>query len=314
MTCKPILVVMAAGMGSRYGSLKQIDPIGPCGEAILDYSIYDAIEAGFKTVVLIIKESIKELFMETVLKRLRNAPIEIKLAFQEINAIPERFIVPEDRTKPWGTGHAVLCAKEAIGDSPFVVINADDYYGKSAYKMIYNYLSENSDANKYNYCMVGYALSKTVTENGFVSRGICDIGEDGYLNSIVERTRIESFNEGIHYTNDEGITWTKLSDDTIVSMNMWGFTPSLIHESELRFSNFLEHLPLVNPLKTEFFLPTTVSELLEENKASVKVLSSNERWFGVTYAEDKQIVKDAIQRMITEGAYPNSLWKNSDLG
>ena len=305
---KPILVVMAAGMGSRYGGLKQIDPIGPCGEAILDYSIYDAIEAGFDTVVFVIKEAIKDIFMDTVVKRLRSAPIEIRVAFQEVNNIPQKYTVPEERTKPWGTGHAVLCAKEAIGNSPFAVINADDYYGKSAFKMIYSYLEEHQDHEKYNYCMVGYELSKTVTENGYVSRGICGIREENYLETIIERTRIEKIKDGIHFTIDEGNSWISLPDETIVSMNLWGFMPSLIEEAELRFSSFLEQALLTNPLKAEFFLPTTVSELLKENKATVKVLASTEKWYGVTYAEDKHTVKAFITSMIEEGHYPYSLW------
>ncbi len=306
---KPVLVVMAAGMGSRYGGLKQIDPIGPCGEAILDYSIYDAIEAGFETVVFVIKESIKDIFMDTVIKRLSRAPIEIRIAFQEVNMIPEIYKQPEERTKPWGTGHAILCAKQAIGNSPFAVINADDYYGKLAYKMIYSYLAEQVDSRKYAYCMVGYALSKTVTENGYVSRGICSTNKEYYLESIIERTRIEKFNDEIKFTLDEGISWIGLPDNTIVSMNLWGFTPSLLSEADSLFSSFLEQALLNNPIKAEFFLPTTVSHLLEEKKATVKVLSTSDRWYGVTYAEDKHIVKAFIAKMIKEGQYPNSLWE-----
>ena len=309
MSNKPVLVVMAAGMGSRYGGLKQIDPIGPKGEAILDYSIYDAIEAGFETVVLVIKKSIEAIFTETVLSRLKLAPVTLRIAYQELENVPHDFTVPDGRTKPWGTGHAVLCAKEAIGSSPFAVINADDYYGKTAYRLIYNYLATHEDAQKHSYCMVGYEIGKTVTENGYVSRGVCEIDALGNLISVVERTRIEQTGEQISYTLDEGSTWHDLDKNTIVSMNMWGFTPSLLTASEARFEQFLEKMVPANPLKAEFFLPTTVSELLNEDKATVKVLSSPDQWYGVTYAEDKQIVKDALKTMMDKGMYPHSLWQ-----
>ncbi len=304
MAKKPVLVVMAAGMGSRYGGLKQIDPVGSKGEAILDYSIYDAHQAGFDTVVIIIKEAIKNDFMETVGARLKSAPVEIRYAYQELTKLPEGYSIPEGRTKPFGTGHAVLCAKEAIDGAPFAVINADDYYGKSAFKSIYDLLSVTE--NPYGYCMVGYELSKTVTENGSVARGICSTDENGNLTQVVERTKIEQFPEGIRY--EDGDKWVDVADDTIVSMNMWGFMPSFLEEIEARFHNFLKTTLVENPLKGEYFLPSPVSQLIEEGKATVKVLTSADRWYGVTYAADKPVVMDALHAMQEQGLYPDGLW------
>ncbi len=309
MANKPVLVVMAAGMGSRYGGLKQIDPVGNCGEAILDYSLFDAHEAGFETAVIIIKEAIKADFMETVGKRLEKCPMEIRYAYQELDKLPEGYTVPADRTKPWGTSHAVLCARDAIGDAPFAVVNADDYYGKSAYKVIYDYLANNADGEKYNYCMVGYELGKTVTDNGSVARGVCVTDNNGYLTTVTERTRIEKYEGGIHFTEDGGETWTDLPEDTTVSMNLWGYTPSFFNEIEARFPVFLDKVLGKNPGKAEFFLPSTVSELLSENKATVKVLRSPDKWYGVTYAADKPVVVNALKEMTAEGKYPvNGLW------
>jgi len=304
MAKKPVLVVMAAGMGSRYGGLKQIDPVGSKGEAILDYSIYDAHQAGFETVVIIIKEAIKNDFMETVGARLKNAPVEIRYAYQELTCLPEGYSIPEGRTKPFGTGHAVLCAKEAIDGAPFAVINADDYYGKSAFKSIYDLLSATEDP--YGYCMVGYELSKTVTENGSVARGICATDANGNLAQVVERTKIVQFEDGIRY--EDGETWVDVADDTIVSMNMWGFMPSFLEEIEARFVTFLNTTLVDNPLKGEYFLPLPVSQLIEEGKASVKVLTSADRWYGVTYAADKPVVMAALKGMQEQGLYPDGLW------
>ena len=306
---KPILVVMAAGMGSRYGGLKQIDPVGAYGEAILDYSIYDAHEAGFDTVVIIIKEAIRKDFMETVGKRLEKAPVEIRYAYQELDKLPEGYTCPADRTKPWGTCHAVLCAREAIGDAPFAVINADDYYGKSAYKVIYDYLASHQDGEKYDYCMVGYELSKTVTDNGSVARGVCVTDENGYLANVTERTKIVKYEGGIHFTEDDGATWTELAPETTVSMNLWGYTPSFLQEIENRFPAFLDQALVAKNPKAEFFLPTTVSQLLDENKATVKVLHSPDKWYGVTYAADKAVVVEAMKEMTEKGLYPTTgLW------
>ena len=308
MAKKPVLVVMAAGMGSRYGGLKQIDPVGSCGEAILDYSVYDAHEAGFETVVIIIKEAIKKDFMDTVGARLKNAPVEIRYAYQELDKLPEGYTVPEGRTKPWGTSHAVLCARDAIDGAPFAVINADDFYGRSAFKVIYDYLSQAEDGDTYDYCMVGYRLGNTVTDNGSVARGVCQADERGNLVQVCERTRIEKYEGGIHYTED-GENWTDLPEDTIVSMNMWGYTPSFLAEIEARFPAFLDAVLGKNPGKAEFFLPSTVSQLLAENKAAVRVLTSPDRWYGVTYAADKPQVVAALKAMTDAGKYPDGLWK-----
>ena len=308
MTSKPVLVVMAAGMGSRYGGLKQIDPVGSHGEAILDYSLFDAHEAGFETAVIIIKETIRKDFMDTVGKRLESSPMEIRYAYQEIDKIPQGCTVPDCRTKPWGTGHAVLCAKEAIGDAPFAVINSDDYYGKSAYKTIYDALCKAQDGEKYDYCMVGYELGKTVTDHGSVARGVCSTDENGYLTDIHERTRIEVQGEAIRFTED-GENWTDLTPDTTVSMNMWGFTPSFLTELESKFAAFMKNAMPANPAKAEFFLPFAVAELLAEGKAQAKVLRSPDKWYGVTYAADKPQVVAALRAMAAEGKYPDGLWK-----
>jgi NDP-sugar pyrophosphorylase family protein len=305
MTKKPVLVVMAAGMGSRYGGLKQIDPVGSHGEAILDYSLFDAHEAGFETAVIIIKEAIKKDFMETVGKRLANCPMEIRYAYQEMNkALPQGFAIPEGRTKPWGTSHAVLCAREEIGDAPFAVINSDDYYGKQSFREIYNFLCGTSGTD---FCMVGYQLGKTVTDNGSVARGVCQTNEAGYLTAIVERTRIEKYENGIHFTVD-GENWEDLAADTPVSMNMWGYTPAFLEEIAARFPKFIAEEVPNNPAKAEMYLPMTVGELLFEGKATVKVLRTADQWFGVTYAADKPVVVAALKAMAEEGQYPDGLW------
>ena len=307
MAKKPVLVVMAAGMGSRYGGLKQIDPVGSQGEAILDYSLYDAHEAGFDTAVIIIKKAIEKDFMDTVGARLKKCPMEIRYAFQELDKeLPEGFEIPPERTKPWGTSHAVLCAKNEIGDAPFVVLNADDYYGKSAFKVAYDALMETQEGN--HYYMVGYQLGNTVTDNGSVARGVCQTSEDGYLTAIVERTRIEKYEGGIRFTED-GENWEDLSFDTPVSMNMWGYTTEFLKEVEARFPKFLKETVPGNPAKAEIFLPMTVGELLQEGKATVKVLRSPDKWYGVTYAADKPQVVAALKAMTQEGKYPDGLWK-----
>ena len=305
MPKKPVLVVLAAGMGSRYGGLKQIDPVGSKGEAILDYSIYDAWQAGFETVVIIIKEAIRKDFMETVGKRLEKAPVELRYAYQELDTLPDGFTVPHGRTKPWGTSHAVLCAAQAIDGAPFAVINADDYYGKSAFKVIFDHLS--ATTGDYDYCMVGYELSKTVTDNGSVARGVCVTNGDGFLAEINERTRIEKYAGGIHYTED-GENWVDVAPDTTVSMNLWGFMPSFLDEIGARFAAFLKDAIVTNPLKCEFFLPLPVSQLIHEGKATVKVLTSPDQWFGVTYAADKPVVVASLKQMTDEGKYPDGLW------
>jgi len=282
--------------------------VGSQGEAILDYSIYDAYQAGFKTTVIIIKEAIKKDFMETVGARLKDSPMEIRYAYQELDKLPEGYEVPEGRTKPWGTSHAVLCAKEAIGDAPFAVINADDYYGRDAFRVIYDYLANHADGEKYSYCMVGYELGKTVTDNGSVARGVCESDAEGFLTAVTERTKIEKYEGGIHFTEDDGATWTDLPAETTVSMNMWGFTPSFVEEIQARFPAFLDKVLGKSSGKAEFFLPSTVSELLAEDKATVKVLHSADKWYGVTYAADKPVVMAALKEMTDAGKYPDGLW------
>ena len=308
MAKKPVLVVLAAGMGSRYGGLKQIDPVGSHGEAILDYSLFDAHEAGFETAVIIIKKAIEKDFMETVGARLKKCPMEIRYAYQELDNLPEGFSVPDCRTKPWGTSHAVLCAKDEIDDAPFAVINSDDYYGKSAYRVIYDALCKAQDGETFDYCMVGYELGKTVTDNGSVARGVCQTDENGCLTGIQERTRIEKYAGGIHFTEDGGESWTDVAADTIVSMNMWGFTPSFLQELKAQFPKFLEKALVENPAKAEFFLPLAIEDLLQKKKAQVKVLRSADRWYGVTYAADKPMVVAALKALADQGLYPDGLW------
>ena len=308
MSKKPVLVVMAAGMGSRYGGLKQIDPVGSQGEAILDYSLYDAYEAGFRTAVIVIKEAIREDFMATVGKRLAKCPLEIRYAYQEVSSLPDGFTVPEGRVKPWGTAHAVLSAAEAVDGAPFAAINADDYYGKEAYRHIYSFLDSARDDEKYRYCMVAYEMGKTVTENGSVARGICQTDAEQFLTSVVERTRIEQYENGIHFTTDGGETWEDVAADTPVSMNMWGFTGSFMAELKARFPKFLKEDVPKNPQKAEMFLPTIVSQLIDEGKATVKVLRTGDKWYGVTYAADKPVVIAALKGFTAEGKYPDGLW------
>lgn len=305
---EPILVIMAAGMGSRYGGLKQIDPVGSHGEAILDYSLYDARRAGFKTVVFIIKHEIEADFKATVGRRAAKSGMEIRYAFQQVDMLPAGFTLPEGRVKPWGTAHAILCAAEQI-DAPFAVINADDYYGPAAYREIYEYLSTHSDDTYYEYAMVGFQLKNTVSENGSVSRGVCVADENGYLASVTERTRIEKYEGGIHYTEDDGKTWQNLGGDTTVSMNLFGFTPSFVQEIQAGFPEFLQKALAETPLKGEYFLPSVVSRLIGEGKARVKVLTSPDKWYGVTYQEDKPVVVAALAAKTAEGLYPDGLWE-----
>lgn len=298
---------MAAGMGSRYGGLKQIDPVDEEGHIIMDFSIYDARRAGFEKVVFIIKEEYDEEFRTTIGDRISEF-MEVSYVYQKLEELPEGFAVPEGRVKPFGTGHAILSCRGAV-DGPFAVINADDYYGVHALKEIYNYLSQNEDDEKYRYAMVGYHLIKTMTDNGSVSRGVCETDEEGYLTGITERTQIEKTEDGAAFTEDGGKSWTNIDPECIVSLNMFGFTASMLGELEARFPKFLEKGLKENPLKCEYFLPTVVGELIEEGKATVKVLESKDRWYGITYKEDKQSVVDAVVRMKEEGTYPLHLWE-----
>ena len=304
---KPVLVVMAAGMGSRYGGLKQIDPVGPNGEIIIDYSLYDAKQAGFETVIFIIKKEIEKDFKESVGDRVSKF-INVKYAYQDISDLPEGFAVPEQRKKPWGTAHAILAARELI-DSPFVAINADDFYGRDAFKVIYDHLSTHAEDEKDRYCRLGYELGKTVTDNGSVARGICETDDNGYLTVVTERTKIEKYEGGIHFTEDDGATWTDVPAETPVSMNMWGYTPSFLTEIDARFPAFLDATLSANSAKAEFFLPSTVSQLLNEEKATVKVLTTPDKWYGVTYAADKPVIVAALKEMTEKGMYPAAgLW------
>ncbi len=307
-TKQPTLIIMAAGMGSRYGGLKQVDKITDAGEIILDFSLYDAMMAGFDRAVFVIKEENREIFREMVDERAGRF-MQIEYAYQSLEDIPPEFTVPEDRQKPWGTAHAVLACRELI-DGPFAVINADDYYGPDAFVQIYNYLTSHRDDDLYEYCMVGYKLKNTVTENGHVARGICEIDDKGFLRKVTERTKIMHHAGGIAYTEDDGSSWTQLADDTIVSMNFWGFSESMMQELQRGLAAFLKDALSQNPLKGEYFLPSVADRLVQEGKARVRVLTSHDRWYGVTYHEDKEDVKSALQSMKDKGEhYPEKLWK-----
>ncbi|MEE0839788.1 MAG: sugar phosphate nucleotidyltransferase [Acutalibacteraceae bacterium] len=292
MSFHAALVVMAAGMGSRFGGLKQLEPIGKNGEVILDFSVYDAIEAGFDKIVFVIKHEIEEDFKRLVGERIAKK-VEVEYVFQEIDALPEGFTVPNDRTKPWGTGHAILCCKDAVS-TPFAVVNADDYYGKTAFSKMYNYLKEETGE----FGMVGFRLVNTLTENGTVSRGVCS-AKDGFLTEVVERTKIDA---NCRYTLD-GENWVQMSPDTVVSMNMWGFTPEIFKYLEAGFSKFLKENLLVP--KSEYFLPSVVGELIEKGEKKVKVLVAEDKWYGVTYKEDKEAVVGAITSLMDKGLYDN---------
>ena len=304
---KPVLVVMAAGMGSRYGGLKQIDPVDAQGHIIMDFSIYDAVKAGFEKVIFIIKKANEADFKAAIGDRLSKV-IDVEYVFQDLQNIPEGYEVPADRVKPWGTGHAILSCLGVV-DAPFAVINADDYYGSHAFQMIYDYLTTHADDDKYRYTMVGYVLENTLTENGHVARGVCVTDENGYLKEINERTHIEKRENGTAYTEDDGQTWNVIPEGSTVSMNMWGFTPSILAELKARFSKFLDENLEKNPLKCEYFLPFVVDELLNEGKATVQVLKSLDKWYGVTYKEDKPVVVAAIQSLKDSGLYPEKLWE-----
>lgn len=304
---KPVLVIMAAGMGSRYGGLKQIDPVDPEGHIIMDFSLYDARRAGFRKAVFIIKEENEADFREAVGDRV-SAYMDVDYVYQKLDRLPAGYQVPKGRIKPWGTAHAVLSCIDQIS-GPFAVINADDYYGPEAFQLMYDYLTTHQDDGKYRYGMVSYLLGNTVTDNGHVSRGICTTDEKGELLAVTERTRIEKRGEAIAYTEDEGATWTEVAADTPVSMNMWGFTRSILDEIRDGFPAFLDQGLRENPMKCEYFLPAVVSRLLAENRASVAVLQSRDKWYGITYKEDKPMVVEAIRRMKEEGLYPQHLWE-----
>ena len=303
---KPILVIMAAGMGSRYGGLKQIDPVDEQGHIIIDFSLYDAMRAGFERAIFIIKKENEQAFKEVIGDRV-SKHMEVKFVFQDLNDVPEGFEIPEGRVKPWGTAHAIYSCRDVI-DAPFAVINADDYYGVEAFKVIYDYLVSHSDDEKYRYAMVGYRLGNTLTEFGSVARGVCVTSEDGYLKKIDERTNIIKTETGAAYSEDGGETYTEISPDTPVSMNMWGFYPSIIKEFGLALDDFFANKVASNPLKAECFIPIEVDNLLKADKATVKVLSSKDKWFGVTYKEDKPFVQASVKALKEQGVYPENLW------
>jgi hypothetical protein len=299
---------MAAGIGSRYGGLKQMDPVGPSGEIIIDYSIYDALRAGFERVVFVIRRDIEADFREKVGRNVEGRA-EVEYVFQDLADVPEGFDVPDSRKKPWGTGHAVRSARGKL-DGNFAVVNADDFYGASSYRVLCDYLRTAQDAAGVgDYCLVGYVLWNTLSDHGHVARGVCSADAEGFLTEIHERTRIQKSGEGARFSEDDGASWTEVSRDSLVSMNMWGFTPSYIDALEERFPKWLA-ANLGQP-KTEFFVPVVVGEMIAGGAARVKVLPTHEKWFGVTYREDAPAVKTAIRDLVASGAYPENLWGDS---
>ena len=299
----PHLVIMAAGMGSRYGGLKQIDKVDDAGHIIIDYSIYDAIKAGFRDITFIIKKEIEKDFREVMDAHLSGKDINVRYVYQEIDKIPAGFTVPEGRKKPWGTAHAIACCL-GIVDAPFAVINADDYYGAHAFEKIYSFLKSATDDEKYHFAMVGYRIKNTVTEQGTVSRGVCRSNEEGMLTEIVERTKIGVRGGDIYYTEDD-VDYA-LAPETLVSMNLWGFSAAYIDECNARFAAFLNANLEKNPEKCEFFIPTVVSDLITEGKADVRVLDNEDKWYGVTYKEDKADVVNAFKALKAAGIYPEN--------
>ena len=304
---QPALIIMAGGIGSRYGGLKQVDPIGPNGEIIIDYSVYDALQAGFGKVVFLIRKEIEDIFREKIGRKIEQRA-ETVYVYQSIQDVPSGFTIPEERKRPWGTAHAVLCCKDVIAE-PFAAINADDFYGRHAFDVLGKYLSAAQDTDVYDYSMVGYRLDNTLSDSGSVARGICQVSPEGYLMGVVERVRIERVDGQPKFT-ENGQDWIALPPESTVSMNMWGFTPSFMGQLERRFPIFLrdciEHGDF--PLKSEFFLPSVVNQLIEEGKARVHVLPTNAKWFGVTNPEDRPVVQAAIRSLVERGEYPADLW------
>lgn len=305
---KTALVIMAAGIGSRYGGgIKQLEHVGPSGEIIMDYSIYDAIQAGFNKVVFIIRRDLEKDFKEIIGNRIEKQ-IEVEYVYQELDALPSGFTKPEERVKPWGTGQAVLCCKDVIKE-PFAVINADDYYGKEAFVKVHDYLA-NADINstENNYCMAGFVLGNTLSDNGIVTRGVCKVDENGNLTNVEETFAIERDGDVAVGKNGAGEKVT-LDLDSSVSMNMWGFTPNFLNELETGFVEFLKGIT-ENEIKAEYLLPEVVGKMLRENRANVKVLKTNDKWFGVTYKEDKEMVVNSINALVAEGKYPSKLFQD----
>lgn len=301
---KPTLFVLAAGMGSRYGGLKQLDGLGPNGETIMDYSIYDAIRAGFGKVVFVIRHSFEKEFMEKVVSKYQGK-IQLEVVFQEVNKVPEGIAYNTEREKPWGTNHAVLMGMDVIKE-PFAVINADDFYGQESFQVLADYLTSIAE-KKNDYCMIGYRVENTLSESGVVNRGVCGTDENGFLADVVEREKIEKTGGSILYKDEHGIQ-QKIDEGTHVSMNMWGFTPDYFEYSYTMFKEFLKDHGQ-NP-KSEFYIPTVVNDLIQTNKATVKVLDTPSKWFGVTYAEDRPMVVLRINELIKKGVYPTKLWEN----
>ena len=302
---KPVLVVLAAGMGSRYGGLKQMDPMGGHGQGIIDYSIYDARRAGFEKVVFVINRELEADFRELVGNRISRG-MEVRYAFQELGDLPKGYRIPFGRQKPWGTTHAVLAAKELIS-GPFAVINSDDYYGPEAFRVIYDYLAHHRDRpDCFQYAMVGYHLGKTVTEHGGVTRGICHLSPDGLLEEVEECKDIEKDGSGGRCPAGGG--WRYLAGDTLVSMNFWGFQYSFLEEAQARFPLFLDRILDEGPLRGECYLPLIVTDMLRRGRAQVRMLSSADRWYGVTYREDKPSVVQALREKTEQGLYPENLW------
>ncbi|KAA6349947.1 hypothetical protein EZS27_002656 [termite gut metagenome] len=299
---KPTLFVLAAGMGSRYGGLKQLDGLGPNGETIMDYSIYDAIRSGFGKVVFVIRKDFEQDFRNKILRKYENH-IPVEIVFQAIDCLPAGFTVPAGRTKPWGTNHAVLMGKDVINE-PFAVINADDFYGRNSFAVIGKALSE-IDGKKNDYCMIGYRVGNTLSESGTVARGVCATDENGYLTTVVERTSIERIDGKVSFKDEKGETVT-IDDNTPVSMNIWGFTPDYFNYSEEYFKEFLK--ANIDNLKSEYFIPLVVNKLVNNGIARVKVLDTTSKWFGVTYAEDRQSVVDKIKALVEVGEYPAGLF------
>ncbi len=306
MNIKPTLIVLAAGIGSRFGGLKQMEPVGPHGESIIDYSVFDAVRAGFARVVFVINHKIESDFREMVGKKAEKL-VDVEYVFQEIDDLPEGFSVPEGRTKPWGTAHALYAARKAV-KSPFAVINSDDYYGTHSLKTASDFLLTARDDSLYRYAMIGYKLENTLTENGHVSRGVCSIGSDGLLREVVEHVHIERKDGGVAFSEDSGTSWTMLPAGSIASMNLFCFTQSFMLELEKRFPSFLQSKAINDPLKSEYFLPGVVNQLLEEGLATVRVLETPDKWYGVTYREDKPSVQQALANMAQNGIYPENLF------
>ncbi len=302
---KPVLVILAAGMGSRYGGLKQMDPVDNQGHKIIDFSIYDAKQAGFEKVIFIIKKEMEQDFRECVGNPI-SKHMEVEYVFQELSNVPETFTIPEGRVKPWGTTHALYCCKDVI-DGPFMVINSDDYYGKSGYQLMYQFLSSQKEDTG-NYAMVSYELGKTLTEKGSVTRGCCKTDDNGFLQDIVEQKMLVKTENGAAYSEDDGETFHPIEVTSPVSMNMWGFGKSIISEFGKALDLFFDKKVALNPMKAECLIPTEVDVLLKSKKATVKVLTSTDQWFGVTYKEDKPYVVESIQKLKDAGEYPEKLW------